>query len=708
MKTRSTSYLTTLIATTLLTTACSQSTTYKGGADPGPTTPDIVAVTPTPSCTEDGKTLQLNCPALPATNANGSFNTTNTTTRVLDYDIFSWNSFIAMNWPAKEPSTINNQRGFPDLSKSFATARPGDLTVWETYKEKREIFHANPFTGAPVANPQVAAWNSAPSYGPSTHPVPLCPNASALSNSFERHIANNSSKFNTLDETAEVSSEARETNTVLCRGHSANCNVQGSPVGPRVWLNRGGNSYPVIYEVKVNWDFYNYLDNFRLGNSSKKLWIQANARTAAAAGKIRLPARTSGPRTPQKPGSGFHLGGVVAIPVYGPNHIVANYTTSHCLNLYNSISTSSNITPCPEGSVHLKAAWVPLEAPSDKYHTAMAYHYRDYTPAMNQPGYPSANKCKAPGYYGLVGLHIIQRIHQSNQNKSTPHGGTFIYSTWEHTGNDAANFTYANLYPTTSPTPIAYPSVTGSNSPADAIPLKRAYAPLTSTENANRQVHTALGCSSNPNASVWCNYKLIGTQHIAVDGPPAGFNIASPPTALPGTPQPGLEKPAGQPYFLANLVLESNVGLQQFLGLPPNVQPIDHFKHPRVPPGGNHSTSRMSGNPHGIVDNPSATSYTRTGKNVALRIAPRTVPAYVHANSTYKRLIKRYIEIYNSPGGTNTGKKIGAYNMGGCMGCHGVAQISGYSFSFVLLGNQAGAAPDTLTHVDIPPPPPTP
>lgn len=43
--------------------------------------------------------------------------------------------------------------------------------------------------------------------------------------------------------------------------------------------------------------------------------------------------------------------------------------------------------------------------------------------------------------------------------------------------------------------------------------------------------------------------------------------------------------------------------------------------------------------------------------------------------------------------------------MGGCMGCHGVAQLSGYSFSFVLLDNQYGASPDTQTAFTIPPTP---
>jgi hypothetical protein len=45
------------------------------------------------------------------------------------------------------------------------------------------------------------------------------------------------------------------------------------------------------------------------------------------------------------------------------------------------------------------------------------------------------------------------------------------------------------------------------------------------------------------------------------------------------------------------------------------------------------------------------------------------------------------------------------YNMGGCMGCHGVAQSRGFSFSFVLLGGQAGADVDTEKNFTVPPQP---
>ncbi|MCG8456778.1 MAG: hypothetical protein MI919_10905, partial [Holophagales bacterium] len=239
-------------------------------------------------------------------------------------------------------------------------------------------------------------------------------------------------------------------------------------------------------------------------------------------------------------------------------------------------------------------------------------------------------------------------------------GGTFVFATWEHTGNDAAGFTYANYSgapPTASPTSLQpFPNIDNTN----ALPLNRVYPILDSTARANSLVHDALDCPSS--GSVWCNYQLVGTQYAATTTPdpePTQLDSLVPQAA-------NIEAPSnsGQPYYLANLVIESNVGLQQFQGLPlttdPNViKVIDHYK---------------GGNPGNVTS-----SFTGAFQRDAFNLAYRTQKGGHH--TTYE------------------------YNMGGCMGCHGVAQLSGYAFSFVLLDNQYGAAPDTLTDFAIPPTP---
>jgi len=75
----------------------------------------------------------------------------------------------------------------------------------------------------------------------------------------------------------------------------------------------------------------------------------------------------------------------------------------------------------------------------------------------------------------------------------------------------------------------------------------------------------------------------------------------------------------GQPYYLANLAIETSRGLQQFQGLPPDVTPTERF----AADGGIGNTSL-----------PGA-GFAPTENNVQ----------------------------FNSRG----------YDMGGCMGCHGVA-----------------------------------
>lgn len=646
------------------------------------------------ACTNDQPpvSLQLDCPALPNTIASGAMQTTPDGSKVLDYDLFAWNSFVALNWPALIPTAENGfQRGFPDLTKSFVAVAPDDLLVWETLKEKREIFLADPFTGHITPNPQPTPWNAEPVYGPPNQQVPMCEGMAALDVAMERHIVLpvKVDTYDTEDETAEVASEARETDAVLCVGHEPDCGVSGSTVGPRVWRgqpNQGG--VPILYEVKVNWDFYNYVQTFSPG----PLWVQSNARTAALGGDIRLPARTSAQQAPWVP-AGSHVQDPPppGQPTHGFNPLVTSYSTEGCLD-------GPRQTPCPAGSIHLKAAWLPLSekaAASGKYHVARAFYYK----------HTGADKCKVQQIFGLVGLHIIQRIHEqhfTDQNgtmvadePATPHGGNFIFASWEHVDNDQAGFTYVNLGPTTldgQPVTDPQPFPNIDDKTVAAIPLKRVYDLLPTTKTANEIVHQALGCSDHQTPkSVWCHYKLIGTQYVAANLPSPAPDLL---TTIPAQPLPNVENPAGsgQPYYLANLVIESNLGLQQFQGVPPGFAPVAHFTTPKPPPGTSGRIRGQGGPAPEIVANTDFFHFNHTFNNLAWRIGPR---------------IKDVVDqskIQNNQGQFE-GKKRGAFNMGGCMGCHGVAQTEGYSFSFVLLDNQAGGSPDTQEEVVIPPVP---
>lgn len=79
-----------------------------------------------------------------------------------NFDYFSWQSFIALNWPA-----MPGQRGVPnqpDNPSVFLTAKPGTPVVWGTYKDSFDLFGQGTTPPSP--------WNSDQSQNPPCGPVP--------------------------------------------------------------------------------------------------------------------------------------------------------------------------------------------------------------------------------------------------------------------------------------------------------------------------------------------------------------------------------------------------------------------------------------------------------------------------------------------------------------------------------------------------------
>jgi len=599
-------------------------------------------------CQPDGGTLQLDCPAFPNTSP----------TKQPQWDTFAWNSFIAANWPALDPEKNNEQRGFPDLQQSFVNAESDSLLVWETFKEKREVFFYPPDPNHPPPDP--GPWNQAPHYGPLVNPPPLCKDLNVKGSEAQRFFGLGSAGkdapnprrffgqgskgvFNTEDETVEVLSEALETPVELCGGFTTNpCSAKGSgtpdcscvhglPVAPHLWKG-AGFAQPVVYEVKVNYDFYQYV----VDNS---YYVDTVKNAARKASSLQLPFRTSWPS---------QTGGGIPRGVFG-------YDSQACLANYKQAKNNTYLTPCPIGSVQIKTAWIPLRKGVDdfsKYHTTEAAYFK-----TEKDG---ETKCMSYATFGLVGIHIIQRIHARTGDSPFSPGGTFVFATWEHVDNDKAGFRYSNYYFGPQPPPLGSTPPSGTYYPqrSDALPVTRKYPILNGTQAVNEKVHAAIR-AVDPK-SVWLNYQLIGTQFQPID-------IDQPPVSPPGCDLYGDDwgkfkenDPTciGQPLYLANLVLETNEGLQHFQGLPPTVTAVPPF---------NQESHYIS--PGHVPSNPSKSAFKRDGHNVVF-----------------------------SPGGNYFAKQ--GYNMGGCMGCHGVAQAKGTSFSFVLLNGQAGADVDTQKHFD--------
>jgi hypothetical protein len=548
-----------------------------------------------------------------------------------DWDVFAWNTFIALNWPALEV-VPNSYRGVPDLSKLFATAASSDLAVWETFKEKREIFNQ-------VDNPGGLVWNSPVNYGP------LRAGAVGPAVTIQGRVIHQNSGVTMppdgLDETVEVQSQSLEQ---TYPNGTPNPILGASPpvATPRVWRGQPSAQNPIVYEVKLNYDYFNYVvgNGFNVNNSQAGNAVA----TAALNANIHLPIRTSSSTNPL---------GTSPPPMPGPNPGVVNYRAAQAVATFQTINEIYRRggalpapLPPPQGSIQVKAAWLKLGGPDARpsdfptWHTAIAQNY-----ISDPTGKPIAS---VPTLFGLVGMHIIQRIHATNPSapNAQPPGGTFIFATWEHesifnspvAGSPTANapYSYSNFYaPPPPPPPPALAS--GFYPPLDqtAYPVVRQYPVLQNTIGVTKMVHDQIR-ARNPN-SVWLNYHLVGTQFQTVDlrnpGSPGKFPVGpNDPTGI------------GQPVFLANLGIETNLGLQFFQGQPPAITVIKNYQ----PPLSSNATK----------------TFLRNNANTAFRGA--------------------------------------GYNMGGCMGCHGVAQSKGYGFSFVLLDGYVGAVTDTQEHFDQP------
>ena len=305
-----------------------------------------------------------------------------------------------------------------------------------------------------------------------------------------------------------------------------------------------------------------------------------------------------------------------------PQHgIVVGYSAAATEAAYREVTSTSNMTPPPVGSIQIKAGWVILtteEVASGRYHTASGTYF-----VTGDDGQPQAKTAT----FGLVGIHIIQRIHTGSGDESGgAMGGTFVFATFEHKDNDTAGFTYSNYYdplndpayPKTGqpPYPKELPIDPKTNKPyvegfypplTDPYPVTRRFQPISQkapkplgTQEVNEAVWAAIA-AINPN-SVWLNYRLIGTQFRAVSATDVARQVR--PGQPPSQPYPSPRYPVtaydptgiGQPLYLANLVIETNADLQQFQGIPPGVPTIDKYQGVGVLPNMSFNYDRAGNN----------------------------------------------------------------------------------------------------------------
>lgn len=324
----------------------------------------------------------------------------------------------------------------------------------------------------------------------------------------------------------------------------------------------------------------------------------------------------------------------------------------------------STIASLPTGTIELKAAWRQLtqaEADSGRFYQTRVRYYR--------PG--AGGTTYVDTVFGLVALHIIHK---------TPDQPYFVFATFEQADNiltaDGArvedengnlNPGYDTLPPmdtVISATPAQNPAPNGYSeqniqqlSPAtsNSVPGQRIYyrntpgGPEThgvisvnrrvhgipqTIITANQSAHEAMAAYATANslpAAVWQYYKLVNVQYAPID-------------KEPGVLYTGADSAT---YYQANIVVETDHNLQTFSG---------QFQ----PPFSGGETQRL------ITD--------WCGSNASRPVAGCPAPPGNQANGPFHNVY------YNGSG----------YNMGGCMGCHGNAQVAGGDFSFLLIeGNNA-------------------
>ena len=471
------------------------------------------------------------------------------------------------------------------------------------------------------------------------------------------------------------------------------CSLRGNLSEPRVFKGNPADYDPhssrpgdpgttLYYEVKVNYDYFDYvagnnfyqsafsgpaasIQNFRLpfrtsgaqsGSSSNPQNYQVaqyNAATCLAnGGKQRVCEAPGNPRVCSNDnsisctvsadcGNAAGTAGALGSTCDPTIPSIPCESDADCSFLAGGQCPASPAVeePCRTGAFQLKAAWVLLE----DYTNGVKKTAADYPTYFTTIGsfFESGTDdglCQAPGLFGLVGLHIIQRTHQSYpQQPRNPIGGAFIFASWERTesttslcasgpnsgevcgdsadGTDVcgegheckSDFFYSNLGINRSQ---FFPGIDDPDGPINVGRMNTRPKVCSVAQHISclwdSDCPPGNSCDPIPAASQTLAGGVLpsaGTQsvneqvHSAIgcSGPgpkPIWCNyqlvgvqyqpVASDhPSVLGDTDS--MEGSPEQDYYLANLLIETNADLQKFRGLPPQNTPIIGFQDATYP-----------------------------------------------------------------------------------------------------------------------------
>lgn len=308
----------------------------------------------------------------------------------------------------------------------------------------------------------------------------------------------------------------------------------------------------------------------------------------------------------------------------------------------------------PTATFEIKAAFRPLTAKeknSQRFYTTTVRYY--------EPQVASQIPCYREDQWGLIGLHIIQK---------TPSAQDFVFATFEQADNLLTQVN-GNTVPVEDPNgKVIYNSSTSTTPKlayVDPVPPQTPEVTIISKAGPHKKTDPHLFYSTDP-----------GNPGL----PNGSINVNKRDNAIP-QPIIDVNKAAHQAianYSKKNQIKNSPWAYYKLV----NVQaypfnPADIGKYPNKPQATYYQANS-------VIE----TNYTLQNYNgrIASNGAPTKYAKYTE--TTPPNTLFKNAYTFKADGSLDS-----SYTMGGCMGCHGNAQVGGADFSFIIFGAPA-AMPD--------------
>ena len=472
---------------------------------------------------------------------------------------FAWREFIALNWPAGPQQGKVGQREAPTTTCLFGDRRSAcGLLVWETFRNKVEIFPGNGHPFRVVPPPGYPGPTGDPSFGYDALPVY---NYSTSIAACDPAQASDTTPWINLDETTQIALASMYAGVVE---HSS------SP----------GNSSPQLirFLAKANRKLYVYVaGNSSPTDPSKQWWLRI------------------------------------------PSDVVDATKAYLMINKQSPAPGSTGMVSVPDGTIEVKAGWRPLnpsEFSSGRFHTqtvrfyeptsdAVTVCYRDATWGL--VALHIIQKTPSAPYFIYATFEQADNILTADGKPVEDENGTIIVQPATARSPQVC-LVDPQPQPQSGAPPSEQPSQLGmvilTDDPSTCKPAQTASycgSPgsrlyyhnempqqpeggnicVNKRDNAipdyviaaNIQAHTAISTYLEDNSltsAPWLFYKLVNVQYFPYDKipdpniPNGSLYTAEPPYTA--------TNPAPSDYYLANILVETNRTLQLFSGtLTPNI-----------------------------------------------------------------------------------------------------------------------------------------